>query len=243
MRFDYNTNEDLGRYTLRDAVEIERILRKMLTDKTIVTIHAGGGEDFLLTTLVGINPNTGFIYFDRGPDERINELLLASEKSTVTAMLNQVRIQFSVGRFERAKYSGEIVLKTKLPATLLRVQRREFYRLATPLTDPVKCWINLPSGTLKVVVTDISVGGIGVLYPPSGIRLVAGEIHHGCRLALPDAAEAVVSLKVCSTYKETMKNGLITLRAGCQFVNLPAPVETAIQRYILKIERERKART
>ncbi|NWG87986.1 MAG: flagellar brake protein [Hydrogenophilaceae bacterium] len=242
MQFDYDSNEDLSRFTVRDAAEIERILRKMVADKTIITIHSDNGQDFLLTTLIGINPSTGFIYFDRGPDERLNEALLASEKSTITAKLSQVRIQFATGQFERAKYNGEIVLKTKVPPALLRVQRREYYRMATPLTDPVKCWFSLPSGTLKVVVTDISVGGVGVLYPPGGLRLVVGETHNGCRLALPDAPEVTLSLKVCSTYKETMKNGLITLRAGCQFIKLPPPAETAIQRYILKVERERKAR-
>jgi c-di-GMP-binding flagellar brake protein YcgR len=242
MDLDYGADEDLSRYTVRDGVEIERILRKMLADQTIVTIHAENGKDFLLTALVGINPGTGFIYFDAGSDERLNTALLASAKATVTATLNQVRVQFPAEGFERAKYNGVIVLKTRMPAALLRLQRREYYRLATPLTDPVKCWFNLPSGTLKVVVTDISVGGVGVLYPPGGVQLEAGATYDGCRLALPGAPEVILGLKVCSTYKETMKNGLISLRAGCQFVKLPPPAETAIQRYILKVERERKAR-
>jgi len=30
-------------------------------------------------------------------------------------------------------------------------------------------------------------------------------------------------------------------RAGCEFMNLPGPMQTLIQRYIIKIERERKA--
>ena len=37
-------------------------------------------------------------------------------------------------------------------------------------------------------------------------------------------------------------NSTVAKRAGCQFVDLPGQMLTLIQRYIIRVERERKAR-
>jgi len=47
---------------------------------------------------------------------------------------------------------------------------------------------------------------------------------------------------VCTTFEITLKNGRHTHRAGCQFIDLPASVETEIQRYIIRVDRERRTR-
>jgi c-di-GMP-binding flagellar brake protein YcgR len=47
---------------------------------------------------------------------------------------------------------------------------------------------------------------------------------------------------VCTTFEITLKNGRLTHRAGCRFIDLPPSVETAIQRYIIQVDRERRAR-
>ena len=52
---------------------------------------------------------------------------------------------------------------------------------------------------------------------------------------------AEFTLSIQSTWEVTMKNGLKSLRAGCQFVDMRASTEALIQRYIIKLERERIA--
>jgi c-di-GMP-binding flagellar brake protein YcgR len=59
---------------------------------------------------------------------------------------------------------------------------------------------------------------------------------------LPGTGEFAVGLNVCTTFEITLKNGRLTHRAGCQFIDLPSSVETAIQRYIIQVDRERRAR-
>ncbi len=239
-----NSNgDDVARFTVSNATEIERVFRKMLADQTVVTLYADNGKDFVLTALVGLNMSTGYVYFDLGRDEGMNAVLFASVKSSAIAKMNQVRIQFVSGRLERAKYNGEIVFKAKLPRSILRFQRREFYRMATPMSEPAKCAFYLPKGTLKAAVADVSVGGIGVQYPTDGLQLEAGKTYDGCRLQLSGMPEISISLKVCSIFKTTTRSGATVLHAGCQFVKLPQVAEATIQRYIFKAERERKAHT
>jgi c-di-GMP-binding flagellar brake protein YcgR len=55
-------------------------------------------------------------------------------------------------------------------------------------------------------------------------------------------ATVTVKLRICSVMETRGRAGANMHRAGCEFVNLPGPMLTQIQRYIIKIERERKAR-
>jgi c-di-GMP-binding flagellar brake protein YcgR len=151
-------------------------------------------------------------------------------------------VQFSSVRIESARLGDEAVFRVPMPRELLRLQRREYYRLVTSVVKPVKCLINTGAGLMESVVVDISIGGVGILAYPDDGRLKAGETYHGCRITLPGTGEFAVGLSVCTTFEITLKNGRLTHRAGCQFIDLPPSVETAIQRYIIQIDRERRAR-
>jgi c-di-GMP-binding flagellar brake protein YcgR len=129
-----------------------------------------------------------------------------------------------------------------MPKELLRLQRRESYRLATSVVNPVKCLINAGGHFLETVVIDISIGGIGILSYEGISLLKAGETYHGCRVEMPGAGTFAVSLNVCTIFDVALKNGRVTHRAGCRFIDLPPSVETEIQRYINRLERQRLSR-
>ena len=52
----------------------------------------------------------------------------------------------------------------------------------------------------------------------------------------------VCNLIVRNAFDVTTKTGNHHLRVGCEYVNLPGTRLTMIQRYITRVERERKAR-
>ena len=59
---------------------------------------------------------------------------------------------------------------------------------------------------------------------------------------LPDLGIVTARLQVRNVFEITNRNGIRMLRAGCQFMGLSGNASSMIQRYILKIERERSAR-
>lgn len=242
MHFEYDTEEDLSRYMVHHAPEIERVLRGMANDRTLVTLYGDSGSHFVLSTIVDVDPAANALYLEWGPDMRQNQAILDSEDAVVTAVHERVRVQFMSRGVTRVDRSGDALFKLELPARLLRLQRREGYRLLTSLTHPLQCSFDLGGQELETVVTDISVGGLGLLYQPGGEQLVQGKVYGGCRLHLPDIPPLLVNLDVRTAYEETMKNGLLALRAGCQFADLSPGSEAAVQRYIFKVERERRAR-
>ena len=242
MKIELLTSEDADRYLVRHAGEIERVLREVMRDKAIVAAYGENGKDFLLTSIVAVEPKEGAVYLGYGPDERLNGQLLAAGNVTFATTHDQVRVQFSCTRVERVVHDNEPAFRIAMPRELLRLQRREYYRLVTSVVNPVKCMINTEHGMLEAVVVDISIGGVGVLAYQNTGDLIAGETYHGCRISLPGSGEFALSLAVCTTFEITLKNGRHTQRAGCQFIDLPPSVETEIQRYIIRVDRERRTR-
>lgn len=240
MKIEICTPEEIERFKIGHPAEIERILRGVMDKRALVTAYSENNRDFLVTTLIAIDPEGKAIYFGRGPDPAIDQALAASEKVAFNTAHDQIRVLFSTPSLTLAELAGEQVLRAEMPTELLRFQRREYYRLPTPMSHPVKCLISIGEITLETVVLDISIGGLGVLAYSQDVKLREGETYHGCRLSLPDAGNYVVSLKIRAIYEQVMKNGALSRRVGCQFIDLAPSVETDIQRYIIRVERERR---
>ena len=59
---------------------------------------------------------------------------------------------------------------------------------------------------------------------------------------MPDTTPIQVTLVVCSQIPRKQANGVEQQRVGLRFEDLPRGADAAIQRYIFRIDRERKAR-
>ncbi len=240
MKIEICSPEEIERFKIEHPAEVERILRGIMERKALVTAYSDNNRDFLVTTLVAIDPATKWLYFGAGPDAATDQALLASARVSFNTAHDQVRVLFTSDSLSESELNGESMLRAPIPNELLRFQRREYYRLPTPMSHPVKCSISLEEGMLDTTVVDISIGGIGVLAYSQDVELREGGIYHGCRLSLPDAGNYLVSLRIRAVYEQTMKNGVISRRVGGQFIDLAASVETDIQRYIIRVERERR---
>ena len=82
---------------------------------------------------------------------------------------------------------------------------------------------------------------MGVISIPLDIPLETG-LQLNCRIELPEVGTVTGTAIVRSVFETVTRSGSKSQRAGCEFVKLPGPMLTLIQRYIIKVERERKAR-
>lgn len=247
IRFELMQADDYGKYLLHSKKEIAFILRAMCDRGSLITVYFNQGNDFLLTTLLSVSADGSAMLLDPGSDAEMNRKALASEKLTFIATHDKVKIQFIVRRLARAEYQGREAFRAATPEELLRLQRREFYRLTAPIAHPLRCAIpvRLADGSETVVdttVIDISGGGLAVMAPPEGIEFETDHLFEHCRIELPEVGTITATLRVRSVFEFTLRSGTRSKRAGCQFIDLPGPMTTLIQRYIIRVERERKAR-
>jgi c-di-GMP-binding flagellar brake protein YcgR len=222
-------------------VEIVQVLRALAKSSELVTAYFEHGQQFFLTSVVGVEPGGDALFLDYGIDAEINRRALQASRVVFVTSQDRVKVQFATGPLQAVEFNGRPTFRTQLPTSLLKLQRREYYRLATPLRAPLSCVIPAADGSIEASVTDISVGGVGVSGFPPAHPLAPGNQYAGCRMALPGEGALLTTLEVRSVQDVTLRSGTVVKRAGCRFVGLPASQQAMIQRYITRVERERVA--
>jgi c-di-GMP-binding flagellar brake protein YcgR len=198
----------------------------------------------LLTSMISYKDNG--LFLELSASSEANRKALEATKLFCVTQLDKVKIQFILRSVQRAETNGVPAFFAPLPDSVLRLQRREYYRLAAPIARPLKCVIPFPTATgerraIDVHVVDISGGGLGVISIPLDIPLERG-LELPCKVELPEVGLVTGTIVVRSVFESVTRTGVKSKRAGCEFVKLPGSMLTLIQRYIIKVERERKAR-
>lgn len=246
-RFELERIDDYSQYLLHARVEILAVLRTLIQKNALVTVHFDQGNAFFLTSLLAIEPETNRLIVDVGSDEETNARALQADKLIFTAVVDRIKIQFSINALTRGKHEGRPAFFGSIPDTLLRLQRREFFRLATPIANPIRLYSSIPrpAGPLQldVPLLDISGGGVGLMLTPDQAALLRnGDVLENCRITLPGEGLVATTLGIRNLFDVTARSGARYVRVGCEYIDLPSARLTAIQRYITHVERERKAR-
>lgn len=235
-------------YLLYSRSEILFVLRSAAQKKCMFTVYFDSGRSFFLTSLLALADDGNWLYFDVSNDPAINQGVTTAKKLMLTTMLDRVKIQFSVGEFQEVPSGNRKAFACKLPETLLRLQRREHFRLAAPIATPLKCQLYAPQQgggeeALSLTLLDISGGGVALMVPnEKAAPFQAGLVIGGCKIDIPDEGRVLTGLCVRNVFPATTRNGQHYTRVGFEFVELSGSHLNWVQRYITKIERERKAR-
>lgn len=236
---------DYSDYLLHGTSEILFVLRGLMASTDRITAYFNEGQDFLLSAIIAVDDDG--VTLDYGSTQEMNEKALKADKMFCITRHEKVRVQFLLRGLKRIDHQGRPAFRAALPDSVLRLQRREYYRLTTPIINPLRCQIPLASAdgtssTFTVNIVDISGGGVAIVVPPPEVPFETGMRFANCKIDLPEVGTLVVTLQVRSIFDVTLRSGAHVKRAGCQFVKLPGPMLTLVQRYIIKVERERKAR-
>jgi c-di-GMP-binding flagellar brake protein YcgR len=234
------------KFLVRSKIEISFILRALAQKNTQVTLYFGHGNDFILTSILAIDAEREEMVMDYGAMEELNQQALQAEKLTFVSFQDQVKIEFICDGIRETQFENRNAFGVDIPDSLLRMQRRDYYRIATPVINPLKCIIPLPvgqnPGTAEVTLLDISCGGMSVTGHHAVIHFVPGTTYENCRIALPGIGTLETTVQVKNAFEVTLKNGLSRKRAGCEFIDMPEKMLAMIRRYIMKLERGRGAR-
>src|SRR5689334_9953822 len=132
---------DHEKYRISSRNGILSALRLMVRNNSQGTCYFGEGESFFPTAILSLDSQRDEMLLDYGPDEEINQQALLAEKWNVVAFPDQVKIHFSCQHMGKVEFEGQNAFLVQIPASLLRMQKREYYRIATPTIAPVKCVI------------------------------------------------------------------------------------------------------
>ncbi|MBU1366167.1 MAG: flagellar brake protein [Gammaproteobacteria bacterium] len=200
-----------------------------------------GGEDVMLTTLLDAQPAGDRLVLDCSGSADINRRFLESRHNVFAGRPGGIHVQFTTGQATEVNFEGSKAFAVPLPKHIVRLQRRDTFRIETPRGKPLQFFGRLAGGKLlNCPAHDISVAGLGMtaLSLPDG--LAPGDRLENCHFALPeDEHELFFSATVRHITPQVGRTGLQQWRIGLHFENMPAVEENRIQRYIAKVERER----
>jgi c-di-GMP-binding flagellar brake protein YcgR len=239
------TDGNYNQYLLYSKTEILAVLRSIIQKGALITVHFDEGRYFFLTSMTALQANNTELILDVGSNEEVNARALKADELICTALVDKVKIQFCLEHLRRVEHQRRAAFIGAVPDKLLRLQRREFFRLSTPVINPIRLCTTLgpDARPIDVPLLDISGGGVGLMVSLDLASLLEkGGMLEDCKILLPGEGLLVTLLCVRNMFDVTNRGGLRYVRVGCEFVNLSAARLSAVQRYIIRVERERKAR-
>lgn len=231
------------RFTLRSRPEIVAVLRLLAKQRSMVTVYFDQGREFILTTILAVNPDFHELVLDLGADTRANKLLLQAAHLEVVGYEGRIKVQFSANHAEAAVHEGHSAFRMRIPGAVLRLQRRDFYRIQLPMGKPIKAYLQpfagRPDQLHEARLVDISCGGVAMILTTVDFPIEIGQVYPACSINLPGVGTVSAPMEITYVSDVALKNGTSQRRAGCRFIKLPGPMQSMIQRYINQAERER----
>lgn len=227
------------KHCLTSAIEIQFVLHHIAEKSARVAFYYGTANDFILTTLLGVD-ETG-LWLEQSSNSQDNQRIIESSKLVFVSSHLQVKVQFSANHASSVVYQGSPAFYLPLPDRLCRIQRREYYRLMTPVSEPLRCVI--PTGKPprkrphEFTIMDIGGGGVGLTCAETDTDLVPGASYPDCRIDLPEVGTISGTIVVKTLVILGSETGQVHKRAGCEFKNLDGQSTILLQRYVMNMQR------
>ena len=158
---------------------------------------------------------------------------LDMEHWVAVSMLDSVKIQFKGSRVHNSQSKGQFVLETDTPDSIIRLQRRNFYRVATEDDMIVSMRIFHPSNRIwEGEVTDLSVGGCAVVIDESLPIKALSKGPVKCELNLPETGLFTIQTEIRTV--RHIEQDKSHVRLGCKFINLSQEQATKLQKFLIK---------
>jgi c-di-GMP-binding flagellar brake protein YcgR len=235
------TDEEIERCTLSGQREIVFQLRSLIRHGARVSVSFDEGRQSFLTVLIDLADDEAELYFDIGGSEETNRAFLKAERCLFAGVVDGIRLQFSAKQARQVTLQGEQVFAVAVPKSLLRLQRRDAFRLQLPSSTPYICRIRRGSpAETALPLHDISLGGVGI-HSTEALSFEAMEQLENCWIDLHDSGMLAVTLEVRYVMSSESRTGKPVFHMGCRFLKLSPMNETLIQRFMARIEAERRA--
>lgn len=200
----------------------------------------GANNESYITTLLGINEETNTVVLDYGPKEALNQQLLKATKISFDADFSGIEVSFAANELKKITYKGEPAFSMPIPKSFFWKERREYYRVKSPLSKSSYCQLILEDREpVNLKLYDISLTGFAMLNVSKEISdlLVPGTSLAQCKLVLSETGEGTVSFEIRYKYITNPDKTQKIQKIGCKLTHMTRSVEDAIQRYMHQIQR------
>ncbi|OJZ20317.1 MAG: flagellar brake protein [Thiobacillus sp. 65-29] len=235
----------LARYGIRSRKEIVFLLRQVQQRKLLVNLDLPNSRQIIVTSVLAVDEVHNAVILDSARGDALNRELLSGPGAEFVTQLEGVTLSFFTGAVTFCDYEKLPALRIALPKALVRLQRREHFRVPMPIARPVKCMVppqaEDDAESITTHLVDLSCGGVALADIAGRISPDPGRRLPDCHILLPEVPPVVATLEIRNSAQIRLHNGAFQTRLGCQFINLPNDMAAPLQRFVMEIERARRA--
>ena len=231
-------------YNIYSSTEICFYLNGIMQERSLISLcFIRNSSSVILSSMLAVDLEKKLLILDYGINETLNQMALKSGVLHCITSHNRIRIEFDCNNLQYIRFDDRNAFSADIPVSLKRLQRRNFYRIATPVANPATCTIPLlkqyEETFLILNLLDISRGGMALVdRPNTDISLEVGITLEQCQIELPGFDIIETTIRTVNISTAVLSNGSTCPRIGCEFVNLPEKSGVLIQRYIIWLEQQ-----
>jgi c-di-GMP-binding flagellar brake protein YcgR len=229
-------------YQVHSHREILSLLRGIQDSRQLLSLIINGGTEVIVTSILEVDEKKNKLYIDQAPSALLNQRVIESDDIEFSSSLDKIRITFFSSKVNACTQADRPAFCIDLPQVLIRLQRREYFRVNISSAQTVSCKLMLDSGIHVAQVVDISGGGIALLDEHHQLITDVGHEYPNCHLDFGEYGSIHVTLQIRNSQDLSLNSGKTNRRVGCEFQGLTPSMLTLIQRFIMHLERQRNAR-
>ena len=114
-------------------------------------------------------------------------------------------------------------------------RRREHLRYPVPADAALRSVAESAGAVaLEARITDISLGGMGVMVYDGRVELAPGMVLKSCRVVVPGRGSLIVDLEVCYAVPEPARAGASANRAGVRFLHTDNRIKALFDTFMIE---------
>lgn len=230
-------------FLVSQPLEIQAILAALLRKRTLVRLDVPDHDTSVISTILELDPESGSMFLDNAAANDVNTRLLSAQSVRFQATLDRILIEFH-GALEPTQWRDSPAFRMARPASLHRLQRREFFRVEVTSGNPATFTVQDPPMDADIAVFpiyDISAGGLRLIDKDRRLGDTIGKIYMG-RLNMSGVEPIDIGLRLLRTAEMSMDPDKSMQTIACKYFNLTTSKQIAIQQYIDILERAVMAR-
>lgn len=239
LKIELFSSDEENEYLITNPKEIVSILQTIAQRKSRVALYYNEGISMVLTMILAVDENG--VWIDAASNPLDNRLIERSKRIIFVSTHNQAKVQFVASDVVLGTYEDAPAFSLGLPRKLLRLQRRDYYRLVTAETGALNCIIHpLANQAMQheMTVMDISIGGVALVCEQTGVELHPGMVYEHCQIELPGLGTVEAAIEVKNAFEITDRSGKVKRRAGCVFVKPDGKTTMLLQRYVAQMQQK-----
>ncbi len=213
---------------------ISHLLQALCTSRSLLQVSVGGAATFR-SAILALDADTGELILDELLPAAGHTRLVETGRATAIGSHNGGKIRFELVVNSVDQENGVYFYRIAHPRQIDYAQRRALHRVKVSIASGASLSVpQVDGGLLKGTIHDLSLGGVGALFPPDA-PLQPGSTWPGAVLCLNEDDTVECTLHVASA-RRTAAHGH-RLRVGAAFVDLPRAQRARVRQWVAALER------